>query len=328
MSTFFAGNDKLILVKKQVDKATEITDWSGARAFRVYEWTKLPVREIGPLEESDRSIQQGASHVTTVGPGVTFGVYGRPTEMSLICEALLGANYDDTTGPPYDHTAIPDQDSPYYSILEIDPYACTRYEGCRLTAATFTAQDTGQTELRITGLAWLALNVTLGITPPDPEPVPVDELPFLFAECAVKYGGSHLGTTSQFTLNVNRNSTRIQADNGFEALDIVHGKFQADGSVTRYVQDDDTLRAIDTGTTGGTAPTSTIYTEAFEIDFSRDAGALAWVAASDEIAYETREAALNLDGTPIAEVLGFRTQPQSNLADNLTMVTTNARATA
>lgn len=327
MTTFFAGNDKLILVKKQVDKTTIVSDWTDALALRVYEWTKNPVRAIGPLEESDRSIQQGASHVTAIGPSFSFGIYGRPSELDLICEALLGDNYDDATGPPYDHTAIPDQDSPYYSIGELDPYAFTVYDGCRLGAATFTGQDTGQTELRVTGLSWQALGVTHGITPPDPEPVPVDELPFIYAEATIKYNGVHLGTTQQFTLNVNRNATRAQADNGFRATDIVNGKLQVDGSVTRYVQDDDTLRAIDTGSTSGTDPTATIFTEGFSVEFSRSSGALAWIAESAEIAYETREAALNLDGTPIGEALGFRTQPQSNLSDNLTLTTTNAKAT-
>ncbi len=327
MTTFFAGNDKLILVKKQDDKDSPVEDFSDAMAFRVYEWTEQPVRVISPLEESDRSIQQGASHVTAIGPAFSFGVYGRPSELDLICEALLGLNDDTSTGPPYDHVVVPDQDSPYYSIGVLDPFHFGVYDGCRLGAATFTAVDTGTTEMRVTGLAWQALGYTAGVTAPDPEPAAVDELPFIYAEVQIKYGGTHLGTTTQFTLNVNRNATRVQADNGFRATDIVNGKLQVDGSVTRIVQDDDSLREVNTGDDAGTTPTTTIFSEGFQIIFDRGSGEFGWLAASEEIAYETREQALNLDGTPIAEVLGFRTQPQTNLADNLTLTTTNQKAT-
>lgn len=327
MSEFFAGNDKLILIKKQVDKDTPVTDFTDAMALRVYEWTKDPVRVIAALNESDNSVQEGASHVTAIAPGVSFGVYGRPSELDLIAEALLGANDDSATVSPRTHTATPDQDSPYFSILEIDPFENTRYEGCRLGAGSFTAQDAGETELRVTGLAWQARNVTHGITTPSPIPTPVDELPFIYAECTVKYAGSSRGRTSQFTVNVNRNLFRAQGDGGFTALDVVNLKLQVDGQVTRYVADSASMRAVDTGTEAGTVPTSVIFGEAFSVLFTRATGTRQFLIASQEIAYETREQALALDGAPVAEVLGFRTQPQAVVADNITIVTVNAKAT-
>jgi hypothetical protein len=325
--TFFAGNDKLILIKKQVDKNTPVTDWTDAMALRVYEWTKDPVRTIDALDESDASAQAAASHVTSVGPGLSFGIYGRPSELDLIAEALLGANDDSTTMSPTTHTATPSQTGPYFSILEVDPFENTRYEGCRLGAASFTAQDTGQTELRATGLAWMASTVTHGIATPDPMPVPVDELPFIYAESTIKYDGASLGRTSQFTFNVNRNLVRAQGDAGFEALDLVYTKLACDGSVTRYVADAATMKAVDTGSEGGTVPTVDIFTEAFSILFTRDSGDLQFLVASQAVSYETREQALALDGSPLAEVLGFRTQPQADIADNVTIVTVNDKAT-
>lgn len=327
--SFFAGNAKNILVKKQSDKDTPITDWTGALNLRVYEWTKDPVRAINQLEESDSSAQQGASHVTAIAPGISFGVYGRPSEVDFLAEALLGSNDDSATVSPTTHDAVPDLDTPYYSILEVLPYGAVRYDGCRLGQAQFTAQDEGDTELRITGLTWGVLGVTHGITAPDPLPAVKDELPFIFAEAAISYATVHLGTTSAFTVTVNRNITRAQGDSGFRALDIVLGKLQVDGSFTRYTQDDDTMRLVDTGDTAGTDVTSTIGTESASILFSRGTGAtlLSLLIALTEIAFETREEALNLDSTPYKEVLGFRTQPQADIADHMSIVTVNAKAT-
>lgn len=327
MSTFFAGNDKLVLIKKQSDKDTPVADWTDAMALRVYEWSKDPVRAIGPLEESDASADESDSHVTAIGPAFSFGVYGRPSELDLLAEAILGDSDPSTTINPTTHTATPSQETPYFSVLEVDPFANTRYEGCRLGAATFTAQDTGQTELRVTGLAWQALGVTHGIATPSPMPEPVDELPFIYAECTVNYAGSSEGRTSQFTVTVNRNLFRAQGDNGFTALDLVNLKRVVEGSVTRYVADDDTLRAVDTGTEGGTTPTSAIFTESFSVAFTRDSGDRQFLIASQEIAYETREQALALDGAPVAEVLGWRAQQQADPADKITIVTVNDKPT-
>jgi hypothetical protein len=325
--TFFAGNSKLILLKKQVDKDTPITDFTDAIALRVYDWSADPVRAISPLDESDSSVQEGASHVTAITPAISFGCYGRPSELDLLSEAILGDNDDSATVSPTTHIATPTQIPVYFSILVVDPFENTRYEGSVLTAMTVTAQDEGQTELRLTGLNWMVLGVTHGIATPSPMPDPVDELPFIYAEGLVKYDGTSLGRTSQFTLNINRNSQRIQGDAGFTALDIVHGKLQVDGSVTRYVADAATMKAVDTGSTTGTTPTTDIFTEALSILFSRDTGNRQYMAASQEIAYETREQALNLDGSPVAEVLGFRTQPETDIADNITLVTVNGKPT-
>lgn len=328
MSTFFAGNSKLILIKKQADAATPADLNSGALAFRIYEWSKTPVRTQGPLDETDASIQQSGSHVTAITPGFSFGMYGRASELDLIAEALLGLDDDQASGGPIIHTATPDQEQPYYTIGEVDPYAYTVYDGCKLVAGTFTAQDTGQTELRVTGLQWDALGYTAGGTAPDPLPTPVDELPFIYAECAVSYDDVHPGTTNEFSVTVNRNAIRAQGDTGFRGLAVIAGKFQVDGQFTRYVANDEILRAVDTGSKTGTDPTAVLYTESMQILFDRPVDDLQFQIASQEIAYETRQAAIDPSaGTPYKEVLGFRTQPQAALEDNITIVTVNAKST-
>lgn len=328
--TFFAGNEKLLLVKKQVDKATPITDFATAMALRVYEFTPNPSRTQNPLSESDSSTQQGASHVAAITPGLSFGIYGRPSELDLIAEALLGANDDSSTSSPTTHTATPGNDQPYYSILEYLPYGNgRRWDGCRLLAGQFAAQDEGETELRVTGLQWEALGVTLDVAYPSPLPTPADELPFIYAEAQVSYGGVHLGTTKSFQVTVNRNGGRRQGDSGFTAIDVTPGKFQCDGQFSRYTQDDDTLREVETGSAAGTTPTTTIATESASVLFTRGASTSlrSFLIALTEVAHETREEALDLDGNPFVEVLGFRTQPQALLADHMSIVTVNAKTT-
>lgn len=329
MSTFFAGNDKLIGIAKQVDAATPAA--APTQAWRIFNWTKDPVRAIGPLEESDSSAQQGASHVTAFTPGFACDLYLRPSEVDLIFEGLLGDNDDSGTTSPSSHEAVPTQAPVYFTVWECDPFATTKYTGCVMVAGTVTGQDEGQTEFRVTGLTFLATGVVHGGSEPAGiDALVKDELPFLYAECSVKYAGSSPGTTSQVTVNINRNSTRVFGDNGFTARAIVHGKLQVDGQVTRYVEDDDTLRAVDTGSESGTTLTTDIFEEAFQLTMTRGAGASTRTVTIDitDIAYESRETVNDYSqGRPTAEVLGFRSQPQTDIADNIFTTVVNAKAT-
>lgn len=326
MSTFFAGNDKLLLIKKQVDKDTPASLASGARALRVYEWTKNPVRAQGPLNETDATTQEGASHVTAITPSFSFGCYGRPTELDQIAEALLGLNVDSSSHAPTTHTATPTTDQPYYTIGEVNPWGYTVWDGCKLNTATFTAQDEGETELKVTNMEWLALGYTAGGTAPT-LPTPANELPFIYAEAAISYNSVHLGTTNAFSLTVNRNCIREQGDSGFRAIAIVAGKFQVDGQFTRLVQDDHSERQVDTGSAAGTTPTATVYEEPVSILFNRSSS-LQFLLSAADVSYETRTVAIDpANGNPYKEVLGFRTQPQTLLASNFSLVTVNAKNT-
>jgi hypothetical protein len=328
--TFFAGNSRNIIVKKQVDKDTPIVDFTDGMLLRIYEFTPDPSRVITELVENDASTQQGGSHVSAITPGLSFGIYGRPGELDLIAEALLGDNDDSATVDPTTHITTPSTNQPYYSVLEVVPYGGGRlWDGCRLFGGQFTSQDDSDTELRVTGLAFVALGVTDNVTAPDPLPTPDPELPFVHAEAAIKYATVHLGLTKQVTVTVNRNGGRRQGDSGFRAADATPGKFAVDGTVSRYTQDNAMQRAIDTGSKTGTAATTDIYTEGFSVTYERGSGGTLrrFMIAATEISYATRDEAEDNDGNPYVEVLGFRTEPQAALADNLSMVTINGKAT-
>jgi hypothetical protein len=330
--TFFPGNAKNLLIKKQVNKDTPITDFSDALNLRVYEWSKLPARVIDELQESDSSSEQGPSHVSGISPGFSFGIYGRPLDLAAIAEAILGNNDDSSTVDPTTHTASADNTQPYYSVMEVIPYGSGEapvYDGCRFFGATFQSQDDGSTELQVTGIEVVALGLTHGGTIPDPLPAVSAGLPFIHAELAVKYATVHLGTTKAFSWQINRNGGRRQGDSGFRAIDATPGKLATSGSFSRYTADDTALRSIDTGDEAGTDQTSTVETLAASILFTRGSGASLeqFLIAAPDISFETRDEALNLDGTPFVEVLGFRTQPQGDLADHISIVTVNSDAT-
>jgi len=330
MSTFFAGNTKTILLKKQVDADTPVTDFTDAIALRITNFQRPAPRTISQSNETDRSTQAAAVRVTGIGPTITFDLYGLPSEVDALAEALLGDNDDSATVDPTTHEALPTQDMPWYSILEVNDYGNTRWEGCRLGAATFTGQDEGETELQITGLAWMARSFTDGVASPDPFPTPAVEASFIYAESTVKYDGSSEGRTSQVTVNVNRNLSRQQGDNGFTAIGITPGKLQVDGQATRYTADDDTMREVDTGATDGTSPTSTVATHSFSWLFTRGTGPdqRQLLLSVAEIAFTDRQEAIDpADGKPVAEVLSWQGQPQATLAEQISIITVNDKTT-
>lgn len=329
MSTFYAGNDKLIAIAKQVDAETPAS--SPTQAWRVFNWNKDAPRAIAPLEESDSSAQEGASHVTAIVPAFSCDLYLRASEFDLIAEGLLGLNDDSATTSPATHVATATPTPVYFTVWEIDPYETVRYDGCVMVSATLQGQDEGQTEWRVTGLTFIALTLTHGVTEPaGAAALVVDELPLLWAETQVRYGGTHTKRTSAVTININRNSSRVQGDNGFQSLAVVHGKLSVDAQATRYLADDDAVRAVDTGTTAGTTPTATIYTQAFQVLATRGSGGSTRAFQIDiaEVAFETLEKQNDYgQGRPVAEVIGLRSQPQTDIATNTIVTTTNAKPT-
>lgn len=316
MSTFFPGNAKLIGIAEQADKDTPAS--APSYFLRITEFQRTPVRTQAPLNETDGSTQQGANHVTGFTPGFTIGCYARPSEQDLVARTVLWSGTASATS--HSSTSTPTNVPVYWTVWEIEPDLYTvRWDGCVGVAAQWAAQDEGDTELKISGWQFIALGYLAGVTEPS-LPALADEDPYLFAEAAISYDSVHPGLTSAFQLNVNRNARRITGDNGFTSLDVVPGKFQVDGTLTRYVDSDDRMRAVDTGTEAGTTPTTAIFEEPLDIVFTRVSISASLSFACDSVAYPTREQAVNLDGSPLAEVLGFQTQPGATLGDNLTIV--------
>lgn len=318
---FFAGNKKTLYFGTQVAKGTPQT--TPTLAMRVTDFTPNEVRQKIQLAETDASAQESGNVVVGVTPGFSFSAYMRPSEFDFWAAALLGNNVDSGTTPNFIHTADADETQPYLTMYEVEPsLLCNQHTDIRVNS--LTARGGAGQALEVT-IACEALGFAAGATAPT-TPAPVTEQPFVYPEVAITKGGATPGTFDSFEITVNRNGTRLQGDNGMSSIDFIPGKFSVSGTVTKFVAADDDQRLIDTGSTSGTTPTTTIGTQTLVLLIARTAN-LRVTFDMDAVEFLTREAGVRTDGTPLMEVLAFRTVPQATLAGNLQVITRNAKAT-
>lgn len=321
MTTFLAGNKKVLYLGTQSAKGTAQT--TPTKCMRVTDFSPNQVRQTIQLAETDASTQESADVVVGVTPGFSFTSYMRPSEFAFLSAALLGNNADTGSTPNYIHTADGDETQPYLTIYEVEPSVlCNQYVDCRVTS--LTARGGAGQALEVT-VVIESLSFAAGATPPS-SPAPASELPYVYPEVTVTKGGASPHTFDSFEITINRNSTRAQGDNGMASLDVVAGKFSVTGTATKFMEDDDDQRRVDTGAAAGTAPTTTIFTETFVILVSRSANTRV-TFDMDAVSYVSRTAGVKTDGTPLTEVLGFRTVPQATLAGNLQIITKDQLAT-
>ncbi len=320
------GNKRTIYVGLQSAKGTPQT--TPTLKLRVQDFSPNEVRQKIELEETDALTQDGESVVVGVTPGFTFTKYVRPSEDDLLLFALLGVNVDSGTNPNFTHTISPAIATPYLTVYEAEPGVWTnRYVDCRITQATIRGAAGGAL---VVTYAAEALQFLAGETEPSAPTAPVSELPHVYPEVTNTLGGAAPGTVDEFELTIARGGQRIQGDLGMSSQDYVNGKLVVSGSITKYnpsdATGDDYMRAVDTGAKAGTAPTTAIYTEALNIKAVRNAN-LSVEFDMDEVEYTTREAGVRTDGSPLVEVLAFRTPPQATLAGDITAIVKNAKAT-
>lgn len=321
------GNRRQLYVGLQSAKGTPQT--TPTLKLRVRNFNKGDVRTKIELEETDALTQDGESVVVAVAPSFNLEKYVRPSEIDLILYALLGVNVDSGTNPNFTHTISPAVETPYLTIFEAEPSIwCNRYSDCRIVAASFRG-GAGQA-LTVSGVQVEALDFLAGVTEPVAPTNPVSELPFIYPEVTNTLGGAAPGTVDEFELSIARGGGRAQGDLGFKSQDWVNGKIVVSGSITKFNPDgatgDDYMRAVDVGTKTGTTPTADIFTEALNIKAVRNAN-LSLEFDMDEAEYVTREAGVRTDGSPLVEVLTFRTPPQPTLAGDITAIVKNAKAT-
>lgn len=319
--TFVAGNKRTLYLGVQSAKGTAQT--TPTKAFRVSDFTPNPARARITLAETDATTQQPGDVIVGYQPGFTFKVYLRPTQAALLFYSLLGINADSGTTPNYTHTQTPSQTTPYLTVYEVEPTVwCNRYDDCRVTQIQLEGQSGGAIEATVTVEA---LTFNGGATAPV-TPAADSDLPYVYPEIVITRAGASPGTASQFSITIARNGNRAQGDNGFSSLDYVNGLFAISGQFTKYADTDTDQRQVETGTTTGTATTTTIYSETLAIKATRTANTsinLAIAAAS----YPTRTAAVDTSGAPLAEVMGFRSDPQSTLAGQITCTVKDQLAT-
>jgi hypothetical protein len=318
---FVAGNKRILYLGTQSAVGTAQT--TPTKALRVTDYTPDETRARITLSETDATTQQSSDVIVGYQPGGSFKVYLRPDTAALLFKSLLGANAD-TGSTNYTHTITPSITTPYLTIYEVEPNSvwCRQFVDCRFTQIQLDGQTGGAIEATVT---FAALSVADGATAPS-SPTPASDLPYVYPEITVTRAGVHAGVVSQFTITIDRNGARAQGDNGFGSLDYVNGLFSVAGSFTQYASADTDMRQVDTGTTTGTVATTTIYEETLAIKGTRDANTsinIAIAAAS----YPSRTAAVDTSGAPLAEVLGFRSDPQTTLAANIVVTVHDQLAT-
>jgi len=326
VASFVPGNRRTLYVGLQTAKGTAQT--TPTLKLRVQDFSPNDVRQKIELEETDASTQDGESVVVGLTPGFSVTKYLRPSEDDLLLYALLGVNADSGISPNFTHTITPSVNPPYLTVYEAEPALwISRYLDVRITQATIRG---GAGQALVVTYVCEALDFLAGETEPVAPAAPVSELPFVYPEVTNTLAGAAPGTVDEFELVIARGGQRIQGDLGMKSQDYVPGKFVVSGSLTKFVPTDatgdDYERAVDTGSKTGTAPTTAIYTEALNIKAVRNAN-LSFDFDLDEAEYTTRQAGARTDGSPLLEVLAFRTPPQATLAGDLTLVAKNQKAT-
>jgi hypothetical protein len=322
------GNVEVLAFGIQTDKDTPATD--PVIAIALEDNSLDPGVQYVTAAETDANAVEPDDNVVGAQPGGTFKCYARPSEADFFLAALLGKNVDTGAGP-FTHTANIDPaapfGSPYLTIWDIWPgTACVKYTGARLGQGVYSSQPGALVESEYTVQAIGATFVEPG-DQPDLTGLQVDEEPFTWAELAVSLNGVHAGIVNQFQLAVNRNTSRFEGDNGLSSLDVPNGLLTVSGNLEVAFQDDDLWRAANTGTTGGTALTTTIFEEPLAIDLTRGSGLeLKFLLAAMRIM--NYKVALKTDGSPASATFDFKSKRSATVSDVIQSVVKNAIATA
>ncbi len=320
MPTGIPGNAVTLAVGKQSAKGTPQT--TPTYKLKLTGGDVAPDRNIIQLAETDATRQAGASVVVGESVAGSTTHYLRPDDFGLIAYLAMGANADSGTTPNYTHTATSSNSAPYATLYKA--YNSTtlvdQYVDCRVTSLTVSGQAGGALTYAVT---WAGLSATLGST--DPVLAAVSQTPLVYPNVTVTKGGATPGTVDSFDLTINNSGAMVQGDSGLANIDYVFGLFSVSGTMSLLFQSDADYRAFHTGSTSGTALSSTIFAEALTILAQVNAN-LSVSFVMTQVEYTAYPLAPNVDGSPIRVAMAFRAKPQATIANTLSIVTKNAVA--
>lgn len=316
------GNAVTVAVGKQSAKATPQT--TPAYKLKLTGGEIAPQRDLLTLAETDASRQAGAQVVVGSHVEGTTEHYLRPTEFASIAYWAMGANADSGTTPNYTHTATAASSGPYITMYKAFNSTSLVDQYSDLRIGTLTVRG-GAGQALTYSVGWTGLVAVLGAT--DPVLAATTETPLVYPNVTCTKGGATPGTVDSFEITIAQNASYIQGDSGLAAVDSVWGQFAVTGSLSLLFQSDADYRAFHTGTTSGTALTTTVYNEALTILAAVNANlSVAFVMSTVE--YTAYPVPINVDGSPIRVAATFRAKPQAVIANTLSIVTKNQTATA
>lgn len=319
-----AGNTRLIYGAIQSVKGTAAT--TPTIVFRLRDQASLdPGRTIIQLPETDSSTQQPSNSVVGSEPNGGFSTWMRSSEFDWLAQCCLGANADSGSADPWTHTATPTQAMPYVTFWDVIPgVQCTKYVDCRVGTLSAAGQSLQGIEVTVANI--VALSASLGATEPTTPTAPASDAAMSYPMVTATIGGSHPGTVDAWTLNINRNVTVLHGDNGLANFDSVAGLFAVDGTLRKIYVSDADYRKFHGGSTSATTLTTTIFAETLAL-LIQSASGRSVEFDSTAMEYTAATVPVNVDGAPVIEELSFRTQRQAAIANNLTVITKNAKAT-
>jgi Phage tail tube protein len=301
-----SGNTRIICVAEQTAKGSPAA--APAQTFPLSADAALsPNREIITLTETDASSQRARNAVVGASPGGGWSGMWRDSAALFLAEMVQGAI---AAG-----VATPTQAMPYFTAWDIIPgVMCTRYDDCRL--GQLTVAGTTLQEITYTVDSVFALEATLNVAEPVIPALPTD-LKFSYPHVQVRPAGVHGGTHDSFSIVVNRNLSYLRGDMGLAIYDTWPGLYEVTGQLVRIFESDDDFNKFHGGAAAATVLTTTIFSEALEIEL--DDGTNSALFESAGVEYTSYAAPLNQDGAPIIQTLDFATLPQATWADNLTI---------
>jgi hypothetical protein len=308
------GNIEVLAFAIQTDKDTPAAAPKIAVALEDCQLDPNPT--FITLAETDASALDGDDVVVGAGPGGTFKKYLRPSEEDFFSYCLLGKNTDTGVADPYTHVSQLDPaspfNSPYLTVWDIWPGVATvKYVGARIAQGAYSGQAGAAWEAEYT---LVALQALLGEAEPDLTGLFIDELPFTWPEVSLSLGGVHGGVVNVASLTVARNTKAFPGDNGLVSLDIPNGLAVVSGSMEVAFEDDALLRAANTGSTVGTALTTTVFSEAITIDMVRGANReTKFELASAQI--KNFKAAVKTNADPATATFDFKSKRSTTLSD-------------
>lgn len=313
-----AGNLYTLAFGKQSAKGVAAADGAGVYKLKLTGGSVGPNRNLLTLQETDATRQQGSTVVVGAQIQGSPEWYVRPADFGLFAYAALGANEDGGTGAAKTHTATPANTPPYLT--------CWKNVGGGLIVDKYTDLRIGSME--ISGGAgqavscradFMGLGATFGAS--DSAAAVVSDAPFTYPEVCVALGGSVPATVEQFTVTINNNADFIQADCNLGPYDVVLGRLEVSGSFTYLLESDSDYRKFHTGSAGGSAFSTTLFSEALEITMASGSSSISLQMAG--IAFTAYPVEPDVSGKPIRVAGTFSSLPQAAIADYIKIITTN-----
>ncbi len=276
------------------------------------------------LAETDSSRIAGDPVIVGIRAEGDSEHYLRPDEFHRDAHLLLGQTTSTGT-TNYTHTATP-------TASGSAPFA-TLFRSLNSTTLVDKIVDAQISSMTVRGGAeqaitytksWLGLTPTFGAT--DTALTASSSSPYVYPEVTITKNAVTTDLITSFELTINQNRTLIIADTGLNAGAAVAGRLECTGSFEIVFESDQDWRAFQTGSTSGTTPGTTLYTQPLSITMVRDVNTSVTFTFANIImtAYNPPG---NTDGAPITVGATFRSQRSATLGNYITIVTKNQIAT-